>query len=271
MRSRSSSQEGGGVSSEGFSIDRLEVGEAGPARVGEQAGIAFGMRRQFVDRAVCDAAGGQPSAMPQRWRSAAMAAPSAFVAAGYAEDGGDMLVAFAGSAEVEADHVIEQQGVALAVRQVEVAAEAVRHRMHRTKAGVREGQSGLQAGQRHVLAPFDMLRGVDDAREIRVDQPDRCQRMDIDHRRAGGRDVGLDRVRQRIQPGACGQVGGIVVVVSGSTSATSGTTLLLMMAILWCLSVLLMIANWEISAAVPAVVGMQISGGPGRGMRSTPS
>ena len=62
-----------------------------------------------------------------------------------------------------------------------------------------------------------------------------------------------------------------MVVVSGSMSATSGTTDLLMIAtfLRWLGS--LMIANCDTSADVPAVVGMQMSGGPGPSTRSTPS
>jgi hypothetical protein len=47
----------------------------------------------------------------------------------------------------------------------------------------------------------------------------------------------------------------MVVVVSGSTRAMSGITILLMMAILTPRVVSVMMANWETSAEVPAVVG----------------
>ncbi len=65
--------------------------------------------------------------------------------------------------------------------------------------------------------------------------------------------------------------GPIVVVVSGSSRATSGMIILLTMAIFRCWAVWVMMANWETSAADPAVVGMQIMGGPGSSTRSTPS
>ena len=63
----------------------------------------------------------------------------------------------------------------------------------------------------------------------------------------------------------------MVTVVSGSMSDASGTIALLMMAIFTILLVSRMIANWETSAPVPAVVGMHIIGTDGVGIISTPS
>ncbi len=46
---------------------------------------------------------------------------------------------------------------------------------------------------------------------------------------------------------------------------------LLTMAFFTFVSSFLMMENWETSAALPAVVGMQITGGQGSGIRSTPT
>ncbi len=51
---------------------------------------------------------------------------------------------------------------------------------------------------------------------------------------------------------------GMVAVNSGSMRETSGTTVLLMMAIFTLREESVMMANWETSAEVPAVVGIQI-------------
>ena len=53
--------------------------------------------------------------------------------------------------------------------------------------------------------------------------------------------------------------------------AISGISFLLIIAILTFLSVLLIIANCDTSAEVPAVDGIQQSGGPGFFTTSTPS
>ncbi len=78
--------------------------------------------------------------------------------------------------------------------------------------------------------------------------------------------IGLDGVHQGVHAGAGGEVGG---PWSGGcrdrSRATSGTTVLLMMAIFTCSVEFVMMANWDTSAEVPAVVGMQISGGMGTG------
>src|SRR5690242_13967865 len=63
----------------------------------------------------------------------------------------------------------------------------------------------------------------------------------------------------------------MLVRVSGSINARSGTTDLLMMANLTFSAALVMMANWETSAEVPPVVGIQIRGGMGASTMSTPS
>ncbi len=65
------------------------------------------------------------------------------------------------------------------------------------------------------------------------------------------------------------------IVVRGgpgsSREMSGGTSVLETMAIFRFRSSSVMMANWETSAELPAVVGMQMSGGAGTGTRSTPS
>ena len=62
-----------------------------------------------------------------------------------------------------------------------------------------------------------------------------------------------------------------VLVVTGSINATSGTSFLLIIAILTFLTLSDIIANWDTSAELPAVVGIHIRGGDGILTLSTPS
>jgi hypothetical protein len=70
-------------------------------------------------------------------------------------------------------------------------------------------------------------------------------------------DIGLNGVGEGVHAGVRGEFGGMVKVKSGSMRATSGTMALLTMAILTLRAVSLMMANWDTSAELPAVVGMQ--------------
>ena len=77
------------------------------------------------------------------------------------------------------------------------------------------------------------------------------------------------RVRASI-PVAAVTPGGAVRVSSGSTMATAGIMYGETIPSFTCVRVLVKMALGVASAPVPAVVGMAITGSPGRGTRSTP-
>lgn len=124
-----------------------------------------------------------------------------------AEGLGDHLEAFRRGAVVERHHVFDQRRVAQAVGQVEIAAEAVRHGMHRAEDGVGEGQPGLHAPEHDLLAQGDVAGVGDHLYQIAIDQAHRFQRVGIGQRPVAGGDERLDGVYQCIDAGTGGKEG----------------------------------------------------------------
>ena len=96
-----------------------------------------------------------------------------------AEGLGDDLEAVRRRVVVERHHVFHQHRVAQAVGQVEKAAEAMGHRMHRAEDRVGERQPGLHAAEHDFLAQGDVLRVGDHLHQVAVDQAHGFQRMGI--------------------------------------------------------------------------------------------
>ena len=105
------------------------------------------------------------------------------------------------------DHMLYEQRVALAVRQVEKATQAVRHGMHRAKYRVGEGESRFHTGKHDLLSQPCILLILQQGREVLVDEPYRIQGIVVRHRTAADRDKCLDGMNQRIDTGAGGKIG----------------------------------------------------------------
>ena len=99
----------------------------------------------------------------------------------------------------------QEDGVALAVRQVIEAAQLMGHGMDVAEAGVVEGHAGQVLGKAHALARLDVLAVGHGRTQVLGNQLDGLLGGRVGHGVGDGGHVGLDRVGEGVHTGGRGQ------------------------------------------------------------------